>query len=115
MEGMLSMECMVVQAEFVHFHGLQGCVDKWAVGLTIKLLECTHWQWLYWNILVHNHKSGMARTLQKKHFLQEIEEQLKMEYALFEEDQYLMEVNIDDLGNSSGEQQEFWLLAVKAP
>ena len=31
-----------------------------------------------------------------------------------EEDKYLLEVNLDDLENTSGEQQEYWLLAIRA-
>ena len=33
---------------------------------------------------------------------------------LEEEDKYLLEINLDDLDNTSGEAQECWLLAVKA-
>ena len=33
---------------------------------------------------------------------------------LQEEDQYLLEVNLEDLETSSGERQEYWLLAIQA-
>ena len=34
--------------------------------------------------------------------------------GLLEEDKYLLEVNLDDLNSTSGEWQEYWLLAIKA-
>ncbi len=34
--------------------------------------------------------------------------------GLLEEDQYLAEVNLDDQENSSGERQEYWLVATRA-
>jgi hypothetical protein len=33
---------------------------------------------------------------------------------LLEEDQYLAEVNMEDLETSSGERQEYWLMAIRA-
>ena len=33
---------------------------------------------------------------------------------LTEEDQYLAEVNLEDLEHTSGERQEYWLVAIKA-
>ena len=35
------------------------------------------------------------------------------EEGLLEEDQYLMEVDLEDLETTSGERQEYWLLAIK--
>jgi hypothetical protein len=32
---------------------------------------------------------------------------------LMEEDQYLAEVNLEDLEHTSGEQQEYWLVAIQ--
>jgi hypothetical protein len=33
---------------------------------------------------------------------------------LVEEDQYLMEVNLEDLEHTLGERQEYWLVAIQA-
>ena len=45
----------------------------------------------------------------------EIEKQQEMgEESLLDEDKYLMEIKLDDLENSSGEQEEYWLLAIRA-
>ena len=34
--------------------------------------------------------------------------------GLAEEDKYLMEINLDELETTSGEKQEYWLLAIRA-
>ncbi len=34
--------------------------------------------------------------------------------GLLEEDQWILEVNLGDLENTGGEQEEYWLLAIKA-
>jgi hypothetical protein len=34
--------------------------------------------------------------------------------GLLEEDQWMMEVNLGDMENSSGEREEYWLLAIQA-
>ncbi len=33
---------------------------------------------------------------------------------LLEEDQYLAEINLEDLENTNGERQEYWLVAIRA-
>ena len=33
---------------------------------------------------------------------------------LSDEDQYLLEINVGDMGRASGESQEYWLLAIQA-
>jgi hypothetical protein len=35
-------------------------------------------------------------------------------HGLLDEDLYLAEVNLEDLESSSGEQQEYWLVAIRA-
>jgi hypothetical protein len=35
------------------------------------------------------------------------------EAVLLEEDHWMMEVNLGDMENTSGEQEEYWLLAIK--
>lgn len=61
--------------------------------LMTKLMECTHGQWLYRNIMVHDTWNGTINRLRKEDLLKEIESQLEMEDELLPEDQYLMEVN----------------------
>jgi hypothetical protein len=80
-----------------------------------KLLEATHGQWLYRCIQIHDRNKGTQATLRKEELQKEIEDQRDMGYdGLLEEDQFLEGVNLEDLENSSGEQQEYWLLAIRA-
>ena len=59
MEGMILSEALVIQAECVDLGGCSLSLENWAKGLTIKLLEATHGQWLYRNMLVHDTVSGL--------------------------------------------------------
>ncbi len=44
----------------------------------------------------------------------EIQEQRDLgREGLREEDEYLMEINLDNLENSLGESQQYWLLAIR--
>ncbi len=114
MEGMVANGAMEIQEEYYRIIGTRTPVQKWAVGLTTQLLECTHSQWLYRNIIVHDRDCGTARSLRKEQILQDIERQLSCEEDLLEEDRYLMEIDVGDMLYTSGEQQEYWLLAVQA-
>jgi hypothetical protein len=64
---------------------------------------------------MHDTTSGALRTTRKEELQREIDRQLEADTdGLLEEDQYLAEVNIENLENSAGERQEYWLLAIRA-
>jgi hypothetical protein len=82
-------------------------------GLILKLLEATHGQLIYHNIQIHDAVTGTQVTLRNEGMQREIMEQIKLGVVgLLEEDQWLLEVNFGDLENTSGEQEEYWLLAI---
>lgn len=88
---------------------------KWAAGLSVRLLEITHGQWLYRNVLVHDRVSGSQALARKEDIAAQIKAQLTIGGDnLLAEDAYLMEVNLEDLSDSSGERHEYWLLAITA-
>jgi len=65
--------------------------------------------------MVHNHTSGTLVNLHKSELLEEISNQLSMgAKTLMEDDKYLLECNLSTLATSNGEEQEYWLLAIKA-
>ena len=78
----------------------------------------------YWRLLTDNGSTGVSRyTIEskgpskhrKEELQREIEEEQDRGYnGLLEEDQFLAEVNLDDLEESSGERQEYWLVAIRA-
>ena len=114
MEGMIAEQVGRIQRNYWNLYGWRGSMEKWVQTLITKLMECTHGQWLYRNVMVHDAWHGSAIALRKEELLGEIEAQLDSEESLLPEDQYLMEVNLGNIDNSSGEDHEYWLLAVKA-
>ena len=81
----------------------------------MKLLEITHGQWLYRNVQVHDAVSGLKAVERKEELQREIEHQILLGgTGLDEQDRYLLEINVGDLETSSGEDQYYWLLAIRA-
>src|SRR5210317_2207056 len=115
MEGMVSKELVLIQAQYFAVSGSRLSVKKWMSGLIIRLLEVTHGQWIYRNLVVHDKVTGTLITKRKEELQAEIEIQQDLgDQGLLEEDMFLAEVNLEDLESSSGERQAYWLLAIKA-
>ena len=92
-------------------------VDCGQVGkkLVIQLLEITHGQWLYRNVMVHDRTAGDLATKRKEEIRRALEDRLELgEEGLEEDDKFLLEINLDELYTSSGEDQAYWLLALEA-
>jgi hypothetical protein len=71
-----------------------------------------HTKWIYRCILVHNCSTGTLISAHKAKLLKEIEHQLALGLeSLDEEDRFLLECNFDELTTTTGEHQEYWLLA----
>jgi len=90
-------------------------VETWARELVIELLEITHQQWLYRNVVVHDRTAGDLVSHRKEEIREALEEQMELgEEGLAEEDRFLLEINLDKLDNSTGEDQTYWLLSLQA-
>ncbi len=103
--------------QFLYHFNACTCVspEQWASGLVLKLMEATHGQWLYLNVQIHDKVAGTQATLRKEAIQKEIEEQLETGGdGLLKEDQWRMEVNLRDLENTLGEQEQYWLVVIKA-
>ena len=115
MEGMISRELVELQKYALIESESRMSVETWAKGLVIKLLEITHGQWLYRNVVVHDKTTGDLASRRKEEIRDALEEQLvRGEEELAEEDRFLLEINLDDLDHSTGEEQTYWLLALQA-
>jgi hypothetical protein len=115
MEGMITIRMRVIQHQYHISQGTCISSERWAQGLILKLLEATHGQWLYRNIQIHDTVSGTQATLRKEAIQKEIEEQMELgEAGLLEEDNWMLEVNLSNLESTSGEQEQYWLVAIKA-
>jgi len=75
MEGMVSTEIVKIQTYYMRLCESRMNTDRWGVGLVTKLLECTHSQWLYRNIVVHDRTSGDIATQQMEEIQMEVEKQ----------------------------------------
>ena len=116
MEGMISQRIREIQTAFTVKNRSRITPDQWALGVVIKLLEATHGQWLYWCIQVHDRVQGTIVTQHTKDLQWEIEVEAQQDQGfsgLLEEDQFLGEVNLEDLENTSGEGQEYWLVVMR--
>ena len=115
MEGMLSVELIELQKYALVEAESRLTIDKWAQELVIRLLEITHGQWIYRNVMVHDRTAGELVSKRKEEIRKALEDQLEIgDEGLEEEDQFLLEINLEDLGTSSGEDQTYWLLALEA-
>ena len=114
MEGMVSKEIVALQRQAATVHGLDVSAHTWATSLVRRLLEIVHGQWLYRNLVVHDEVSGSLVNKKKEELREKIEEVQAMGgEGLSEEERFLSEINLEDLENSSGEKQTYWLLAMQ--
>ena len=115
MEGMISRKLREIQSDYSVIEGSNVTPNVWARGLVIKLLEATHGQWLYRCVQTHDIISGTIATARKEAIQKEIEAQQDMGIGedWEREDRYLADVNLEDLEYTSGNNQEYWLLAIR--
>jgi hypothetical protein len=114
MEGMICTQVVEIQHTYKRLCGTNCTLKSWATGLVIELMEITHGQWLHCNVVVHDSVSGALATKRKEKIQQEIEKQQSLgPQDLQEEDQYLAEVNVEELEVLLGERQEYWLIAIQ--
>jgi hypothetical protein len=115
MEGMVSKTLLHLDRQDVLVPNSYMSVNRWMVGLIKTLLEATHGVWIYRNITIHDSVSGMVATRGKEQLNKEIELQIEQGgEGLAGEDRWMVEVNLDNLDQSSGERESYWLLAIKA-
>ena len=115
MLGMISHKLFTLQRDYRELSGSRNSTKKWVNELIIQLLQVTHGQWIYRNVVVHDRTSGQLISEHKEQLRMEIEKQSELgAEGLLPEDQYLLEINHEDFESSSGEKQEYWLLAIRA-
>ena len=103
MEGMISRELVELQKYALVEAESRLTVDSWAKTLVIKLIEVAHGQWIYRNVVVHDKTAGELVMRRKEEIRVALEEQMELgEEGLAEEDRYLLDINLDDLDNSTG-------------
>ena len=59
--------------------------------------------------------SGLKAVERKEELQREIEDKIELGGAgLDEKDRYLLEINLEDLETSTGEDQYYWIIAIRA-
>jgi hypothetical protein len=115
MEGMVTGSIRRIQETYTTTDGSNLSPGKWTVGVVTKFLKATHGQWLYQCIQIQDRLNGTNATMRKEELQREIETQQEMGMeGLMEEDQYLAEVNLEDLDSPTGKRLEYWLVAIRA-
>ena len=66
LEGMVLVEISKLQQQHLQVSGSRMSIDVWMTGLIIKLLEITHVQWLYHNVMVHDNTKGNINNKEKR-------------------------------------------------
>ena len=66
MEGIILGKFAAIQQDFVAAGGCNMSLENWAKGLVTRLLEATHGQWLYRNLVVHNLVGGLEAVKRKQ-------------------------------------------------
>ena len=85
------------------------------LGAGPKTFGMTHGLWIYRNLMIHDGVSGVLVTSWKEKLQEAIEHQLELGgKGLREEDKWMMEVNLGDLSDGTGERECYWLLAIRA-
>jgi hypothetical protein len=80
--------------------------SDWTKQFIAKILQLTHLQWTYWNILLHNKHQGYLRNKQSEDLLQEIAELSKLSPDKVPDNcQFLLEVNFTEHTTSHLETQ----------
>ena len=115
MEGMISKDIVLLQQDYATVYDMKLSLRAWTWGLITKLLEVTHGQWIYRNLLVHDRTTGILATQKKEELQAAIEAQQELgPEGLADEDKFLLEVQLEDLEETSGDRQAYWLLAIEA-
>ena len=66
MERIISRKVLEVQAACEDLEQCSPSLNNWAKGLVVKLVEITHSQWLYRNMLVHDEVCGVGTAKRKE-------------------------------------------------
>ncbi len=112
---MVTLKLLPIQSAYLLNSNSSSGATQWISGLITQLLQVTHTQWIYQCILVHDCTTGTLISTHKEELLKEIKLQLSLGLeGLEEEDRFLLECNFDNLTTTTGEQQEYWLLAIQA-
>jgi hypothetical protein len=87
----------------------------WTKQLITRLLQITHYQWIYRNILLHDNSSGYLHNKTAEDLAEEIHRLAELQPEdVPTESIFLLEIDSGKLTNEHVETQAYWVIAVKA-
>jgi hypothetical protein len=114
MEGMVPKVLLELAPDKLLTEESPHSPTSWTQAFITKLLEATHGQWIYRNLMIHDKISGLIANKTKEQLHVEIERQIDLGgEGLEEEDKWMMEVNMGDLEESTGIHEHYWLIAIR--
>jgi hypothetical protein len=112
---MVSNKLLPIQSAVSHSSRSSSNTTRWISSLITQLLQVTNTQCIYQCVLVHDRMTGTLILAHKEELLKEVENQLYISQAgLNKQDRFLLECIFDELANTAGEHQEYWLLVIQA-
>ena len=87
----------------------------WTKQFITKILQITHSQWIYRNILLHNKRQGYLHHKRADELTKEMEVLADLSPEdVPEASRFLLEINFTELSQLHVETQKYWILAVNA-
>jgi hypothetical protein len=85
----------------------------WTKQFITKILQITHSQWIYWNILLQDKRQGYLHHKRADKLMKEMEVLADLSPEdVPEMSRFLLEINFTELSRLHVETQKYWILAV---
>jgi hypothetical protein len=90
-------------------------VADWTKHFITKILQITHSQWIYRNILLHDKCQGYLHNKRAEELMKEMESLADLAPEdIPEASRFLLKINFTELSKYHPETQKYWILAVNA-
>jgi hypothetical protein len=88
---------------------------NWTKQFITKILQITHSQWIYQNILLHDKRQGYLHNKRSAEMMKEMEALSDLAPEdVPEASRFLLKINFTELSKCHIETQKYWTLAVNA-
>ena len=88
-------------------------IADWSRQLISRVLQISHAQWVFWNVLLHDACQGYIKVKTRAAVLQEVDRLVEVDPVLLPDSRkYLLEIDFSSLHRDTLEKQFYWLLAM---
>jgi hypothetical protein len=114
-EGYISTQFYEIQTFHLAMSSSLLNGKDWTKQFISKLLQITHSQWIYCNVLLHDRCQGYLHTKSAEEIMREIESLSSLAPKdVPKASRFLLEINFTELSKFHIETQKYWTLAVTA-